>query len=254
MLRPRLIVTLLLDDGNLVKTVKFAQPKYIGDPLNAVRIFNEKMVDELVLLDITPNRSETGPDFDLISKIASECAMPFCYGGGVTETSQVEALISSGVEKVAFGESFIKNPNLISDCVLLFGGQSVVSILNVDDEKPNPLVWDCSTNRYQKLSFQEAIDLANLLSVGEIFLNVKTRDGTMSGFNIDVARQAYERTSMPIAMVGGAGHMKHFRNLYEACPLIGAAAGSFFVLQGRFRSVLLQYPNREQIESLYAGL
>jgi len=252
MLRPRIIPCLLIQNGGLVKTVQFASPKYVGDPLNAVRIFNEKEVDELIVLDIDATVQGVEPDYNRIRNLAAECRMPLCYGGGVKTVDQVERIISLGVEKVALSAAAVTNPELIAKAAEVVGSQSIVVVLDV---KKN--VWrgkyeiftHNGTQKSGRFPTEFAREMA-ALGAGEIVINAIDRDGMMKGYDLDLVREVREAISLPITVLGGAGSLKDIETLIRTFGIIGAAAGSLFVFKGIYRAVLINYPNRSQKDLL----
>jgi len=252
MLRPRLIPCLLVKNGGLVKTVNFANPKYVGDPINAVRIFNEKEVDELVVLDIDATIKRDEPDYQLISHLASECRMPLCYGGGVQTVTQIEKIISLGVEKVAVSSAVIENPKLISDAAIRVGSQSLVVVIDVRKTgllRRHEVVTHNGSRRTGLNPVEFASYMAEL-GAGEIVINSVDRDGEMKGYDLDLVEQVRQKIHLPLTVLGGAGSLDDFRGLIDRFGLIGAAAGSLFVFKGKYRAVLINYPNRAEKEAL----
>lgn len=251
MLRPRLTPCLLVHNGGLVKTVRFGEPKYVGDPLNAVRIFNEKEVDELIVLDIDASVRGRQPDYELIANLASECRMPLCYGGGVTTVEQVERLIELGVEKVALGAVTAAHPDIVPRMAEAVGSQSIVAVLDVKKAAVNNYrTW---THNGTRPTGQDAVVSAQqmeALGVGEIVINSIDQDGTMTGYDLDVIARIWERTTVPITAIGGAGSLDHIRALIGKFGIIGAAAGSLFVFKGPYRAVLINYPRRAEKDAL----
>jgi len=252
MLRPRLIPCLLVQNGGLVKTVNFANHKYVGDPINAVRIFNEKEVDELVVLDIDATIKRDEPDYQLISHLASECRMPLCYGGGVQTVTQIEKIISLGVEKVAVSSALIENPKLISDAAIRVGSQSLVVVIDVRKTgllRRHEVVTHNGSRRTGFNPVEFASYMAEL-GAGEIVINSVDRDGEMKGYDLDLVEQVRQKINLPLTVLGGAGSLDDFRELFDRFGLIGAAAGSLFVFKGKYRAVLINYPNRVEKEAL----
>jgi cyclase len=247
MLRPRIIPCLLVHKGGLVKTQNFKDPKYVGDPINAVRIFNEKEADELMVLDIDATRNGVSPDFSLIAKLAAECRMPLCYGGGVTTAEQAARLVDMGVEKVAVSAAAIANPGLLTQMAASVGRQSVVAVLDV--RKRTSLFTNgfevCTHNATVALKVNPAT-LARQLQeagAGEVVINSVDRDGTMQGFDLDLATQVKSVLSVPTTFLGGAGTLEHLSDLMSKLGVVGAAAGSLFLFKGKYRAVLISYPN-----------
>lgn len=250
MLRPRIIPCLLLENGDLIKTVDFKRDKYIGDPLNAVRIFNEKGVDELTVLDINATVEGREPSYDLIASLAAECRMPFCYGGGITRVDQIERLIGLGVEKVAMSAAAIANPDLIAKGAETVGGQSIVAVIDV---VKTPKGYEAVTHRATKRTGLDPIVLAKRLQdlgAGEIVVNSVDRDGKMQGYDMDLAASIRKAVNMPITFLGGAGNLDHIAELIRAHGAVGIAAGSLFVFKGVYRAVLINYPSQDVKDTL----
>lgn len=245
MLRPRLIPCLLVHNQGLVKTVKFADPKYVGDPINAVRIFNEKVVDELMVLDIDATRLDREPDYRMIANLANECRMPLSYGGGVRDAGQIQRIIGLGVEKVAISAAAVADPGLITGAATRVGAQSIVVVLDIRKTgllRRLEIVTHNATRRtgLDPVSFIREIEARG---AGEIVLNFVDRDGTMEGYDLDLVEKLRSQTSLPVTILGGAGSLDHIAALWQAQGIIGAAAGSLFVFKGRYRAVLINYPN-----------
>lgn len=252
MLRPRIIPCLLVKNGGLVKTVKFGNPKYVGDPINAVRIFNEKEVDELIVVDIDATAQNREPDYLLIKNLASECRMPFCYGGGVKTIEQVEKIISLGVEKVAVSSAFISNEGLVKEAAKIVGSQSIVVVLDVKQNKRGDSyeVWTHNATRSTGESPLELAKRAESLGAGEIIINSIDNDGMMKGYDFSIIDKIRQLVSVPMSILGGAGSLQDIGQLIGKYGIIGAAAGSLFVFKGVYKAVLINYPNRIQKESL----
>jgi cyclase len=252
MLRPRLIPCLLVHNGGLVKTVNFGNPKYVGDPINAVRIYNEKEVDELVVLDIDATVKGAEPDYQLISHLASECRMPLCYGGGVRTVAQIEKIISLGVEKVAVSSAVVENPKLISDAATRVGSQSVVVVVDVRKTgllRRQEVVTHNGSRRTGLNPVEFARQMAEL-GAGEIVINSVDRDGEMKGYDLELIEQVRQAVHLPLTVLGGAGSLADLNELISRYGIIGAAAGSLFVFKGKYRAVLINYPNRAEKEAL----
>ena len=254
MLRPRIIPCLLVKNGGLVKTVRFCQPKYVGDPINAVRIFNEKGVDELIVADIDATAHGIEPNYKVIANLAAECRMPLCYAGGVRSAEQVERIVSLGVEKVAMSSAAIEKPELIAEAAKRVGNQSIVVVMDV---KKTGLLrrYDLFThngNRPTGCNPVEFAKKAEALGAGEILVNSIDHDGVMKGYDLNLIDQVYNSVSIPISVVGGAGSLADIENLIKRYGIIGAVAGSFFVFKGKYRAVLINYPDAEQKERMSA--
>ena len=251
MLRPRLIPSLLLHDGGLVKTRGFANPRYVGDPVNAVRIFSEKGADEILISDIDVSLQGRNPDFDLIRKLAGECRMPMTYVGGVRTVADVERIVACGVEKVGLCTTFSLRPEIVSECAAVVGTQSVAVVLDVRRSKSG---YEVFIQNGQKTIGNTPIAsalLAESLGAGEIILNSIDRDGFRQGYDIGLAKSIRSSVSVPITLLGGAGSLEDVSELYQSVSNIGAAAGSLFVFQGRFDAVLLTYPDWDRREALH---
>lgn len=257
MLRPRIIPCLLIQDSGLVKTVRFKDAKYVGDPINAVKIFNEKEADELIVIDIDATVNGAEPNYKQIANLAAECRMPLCYGGGIRTAEQAKKIIALGVEKVAISSAALENPGLISQIAEEIGSQSVVVVL---DYKPRLLsknhdVWTHNGKRNTKRNVLDVALEVEKLGAGEIVLNSIEHDGRMKGYDINLARKLRETVHVPITILGGAGSLDDMRSVVAACGVVGVAAGSFFVFKGPYRAVLISYPTTQQKDDLiYSAL
>lgn len=251
MLRPRLIPALLVHNGGLVKTVRFGDPKYVGDPLNAVRIFNEKQVDELIVLDIDNTVMRRDPDLRLIARLAEECRMPLCYGGGVRTVDQIERIIALGVEKVALASAIGLDPSVIANAARRVGSQSVVAVLDVKMVGDG---YEVFTHNGSVSMRRDPMTLAAQCSdagAGEILVNAIDRDGTQEGYDLELAARLRDSVTAPITFLGGAGSLQHVRSLVDRVGVAGAAAGSLFVFKGKRRAVLINYPRPEEKLALF---
>lgn len=252
MLRPRIIPCLLVRNGGLVKTLRFDNQKYVGDPINAVRIFNEKEVDELIVADIDATAHNREPDFNLIRHLAAECRMPLCYAGGVKTPEQVERIISLGVEKVGISNAAIETPELISDSAQRVGSQSVVVVMDVKKAGPARRyeVFTHNGTRKTGLDPVEFATRAEASGAGEILVNSIDHDGEMQGYDLHLVDQVRDAVSLPLSVLGGAGSLADIEGLIRRYGIIGAAAGSLFVFKGKYRAVLINYPNRHEKDRL----
>jgi cyclase len=243
MLRSRIIPCLLLHEGGLVKTRQFKDPKYVGDPLNAVKIFNEKEVDELMFFNIDATAKGQEPDMQLIRNIASESRMPLCYGGGVTCADKALRIVASGFEKVSVSAAALARPALIKEMSEVIGSQSVVVTIDLKKNAVFGGYTICSHNSRQKhkQSLVEYCQQAVSLGAGEIVINSIDNDGKMDGYDLDLARQVRGAVEIPITMLGGAGNTSHMQALIDTVGTVGAAAGSMFVFKGIYRAVLISY-------------
>jgi cyclase len=252
MLYPRIIPCLLVKDKGLVKTVNFKNPKYVGDPINAVRIFNEKEVDELIVLDIDATHEKREPDYKMIEHLAAECRMPLCYGGGITTCDQVLRIIQLGVEKVAISSAAIENPDLIAEAAECVGNQSVVVVLDVKKSFLGGK-YEIYTHNGSKNTGKYPADFAlqvQKLGAGEIVINSIDNDGLMKGYDLDLVEIVRKSINVPLTVLGGAGSLHDIGQLIEKYGTIGAAAGSLFVFKGVYRAVLINYPNRAEKDAL----
>lgn len=238
MLRTRVIPCLLLKDAGLVKTVNFSDPKYVGDPINAVKIFNNKEVDELIFLDIDATKEKKKPSFELIAKIASEAFMPFSYGGGLRDIEDVKKILEIGVEKAIINSYAHENPEFIKELSAKFGSQSIVVAMDVKKVDSGWEVFNGIGTGKNPVDW--AVKMQQM-GAGEIFLNSIDRDGTMSGYDLDLISQVSKAVSIPVIASGGAGKVEDFRDAVK-CGASAVSAGSMFVFVGKNRAVLINYP------------
>ena len=253
MLRSRIIPCLLVHNEGLVKTVQFKDPKYVGDPINAVKIFNEKEVDELIVLDIDATAEEREPNYKMIADLAAECRMPFCYGGGVKTAEQAVRIINLGVEKVAVSSAFVEDIELVSKLAATVGSQSVVAVVDV---KKGGLFggYEVRTHNGHKKTKLDLVDYCRKLEeagVGEIVINSIDHDGKMKGYDEKLISKVREATNVPMTVLGGAGSIDDIRALIDRHGIIGAGAGSLFVLKGVYRAVLINYPQRAEKDAIF---
>jgi imidazole glycerol-phosphate synthase subunit HisF len=252
MLRPRIIPCLLVKNKGLVKTVNFKDSKYVGDPINAVRIFNEKEVDELMVLDIDAASNGAEPDFKMIDNLAAECRMPLCYGGGIKTAEQAQRIIGLGVEKVAISSAAVDSPKLVSKIAEQVGIQSVVVVIDIK-KKLTGGSYEVWTHNGKKDTGKCPIKFAQqleMLGVGEIVVNSIDNDGMMKGYDFALIDKIRKSISVPITALGGAGSLKDIGQLISKYGIIGAAAGSLFVFKGIYKAVLINYPNRAEKDAL----
>jgi cyclase len=253
MLRPRVIPCLLVRRGGLVKTRKFKDDKYVGDPINAVRIFNEKEADELIVLDIDASVERREPDYATIAHLAEECRMPLCYGGGVTSVDQAKRIMSLGVEKVAVSSGALARPALVSEIAEQVGRQSVVVVLDV--KKTFLGGYRVFTSNGRSDTGRAPIDCAKdfaRLGAGEIVLNSIDLDGAMTGYDLALARELRSAVHVPITLLGGAGSLGDLTAAAQKLGIVGLAAGSLFVFKGPYRAVLISYLSHAQRAALQA--
>ncbi len=256
MLRPRIIPCLLIHDSGLVKTTRFKDHKYVGDPINAVKIFNEKEADELIILDIDASVQNKEPNYVAIQRLAAECRMPLCYGGGVRTVEQAKKIISLGVEKVAISSAAILEPALISSISDEIGRQSVVVVLDVKKRLLGKTydVWIHNAKNNTKRNVYDVAAEAEKLGAGEIVINSIDNDGCMKGYDVELARKLRQIVNIPITILGGAGSLDDMQKIISACGVVGVAAGSLFVFKGTYRAVLINYPGIHQKELLLDAL
>lgn len=241
MLRPRVIPCLLLNGPRLVKTKKFDAQKYIGDPVNAIRIFNEKCADEIVLLDISASKKKTRPQFELIEEIAGECFVPLCYGGGIRDLEDAKQLFSLGIEKICIQSAYLQDMNLIQKLSERYGAQSIVA--SVDIRKNifgKKSVYHAAAGNDLKISWQDLIRQLVKAGAGEIFLNSVNKDGMRSGLDIDVISEAAKMIDIPLIACGGVGSLADIQKGIQA-GASAVAVGSYFVLHGAHDAVLISY-------------
>jgi cyclase len=255
MLRPRIIPSLLLHENGLVKTVNFKDPKYVGDPINAVKIFNEKQVDELVFFDIDATVLNREPDYSLIEKLANQSRMPLCYGGGVKTVEQAQKIFSLGIEKIALSSAVIQNPSIVTQIAERVGSQSVIVVLDVKKKLFGG--YEVYTNNGKKATGINPIKFAQeleSLGAGELVINSIDQDGIMKGYDLNLIDKVVENITIPVTVLGGAGSLKDIETVIEKNGVIGVAAGSLFVFRGPYKAVLINYPNQEEKNNLFKSL
>ncbi len=259
MLYPRIIPCLLIHDKGLTKTVQFHEGKYVGDPLNAVRIYNEKEVDELMVLDIDATVKNAEPNYQLIERMAKECRMPLCYGGGIKNAEQACRIFSYGVEKIAVSSIAVECPERVTEIASAVGNQSVVVVMDVHKRKFTGK-YELYTHNGTKATGLNPVSFAEemqRLGAGELVVNSIDNDGMMRGYDIKLIESVKKNISIPLTVIGGAGSLKDIGEIIEKFGLLGAAAGSLFVFKGKYKAVLINYPNshekEELIHSCYKG-
>ncbi len=250
--RIRVIPSLLLSGDGLVKTARFQKPVYVGDPINTVKIFNEKEVDEIAILDIGASRHGSEPKFEKIAEIAGECFMPMAYGGGITSVAQIRRILLSGVEKVILNSSVFRQPELIRAAADQFGSQSIV--VSIDARKG----W---FGRYQTRSHSGTVrqkpdpTVAAVAAVqqgaGEILLNSIDRDGTYLGYDIELLSRVTSAVPVPVIASGGAGKVDDFLRAVRDGGAAAVSAGSMFVFHGVHRAVLVNFPSESVLREQF---
>jgi len=251
MLTKRVIPCLLLLDRGLVKTIRFKNPTYIGDPINAVKIFNEKEVDELIFLDITASKENRKPDLKMIAEIANEAFMPFCYGGGVDNIDTIKDLFRLGVEKVSLNTQAVLQPDLVKQAADIFGSQSVVVSIDVKKnmfgKKLVHILGGRKNTGLEPVAFAQQMEKAG---AGELMITSVDNDGAMHGYDIELLKSITGAVNIPVIAVGGAGVLDDFKKATTEGGASAAAAGSMFVYYGRQKGILINYPERKKLEAL----
>ena len=247
--RPRIIPVLLVDDRDLIKTIKFKERTYLGDPVNAVKIFNRKGIDELAVLDIGATKNCREPDFELLKDIASEAFMPLSCGGGITTVEQVHQLLAIGYEKVVITTGLIRNPNLIKKAASMFGSQSIVA--SIDAIKVKDGYQCCIVDGTEKVNITpvELAKKAEALGAGEIIINSIDNDGMMQGYDIELVKSVVNAVSVPVVAIGGAGGVQDLKAVLQDGHAHAAAGGSMFVYYGKLKAVLITAPSEEELVS-----
>jgi len=252
MFRPRIIPCLLLKNKGLVKSIKFKNYRYIGDPMNAVRIFNEHEADELIFLDILASQEKRMIRLDLVKKIGEEAFMPFAVGGGISTIEQMRDILKVGAEKIIINTSAVRNPELIKNAVSEFGSSTIVVSIDV---KRNFLkkerIWLYGGRKSTSYDPIEFAKFAAEMGAGELMINSIDRDGSMSGYDIDLIRSISDSVDIPVIACGGAGNLDDMKKGYEEGHASALAAGSLFVYHGDRRAVLINYPNKQDIKELF---
>jgi cyclase len=253
MFRPRIIPCLLLKNRGLVKTIKFNDPTYVGDPINTIKIFNEKEVDELIFLDISATVENALPQLDIVEEIASECFMPVCYGGGIRSIEAIREIFNIGIEKVAISSFAVENPLFIKEASEKFGNQSIVVCLDVRKNLFGK--YEIVTHNAKKKTGIDPVSFAvktEEMGAGELLVNSVDRDGTMSGFDIDLISKIAKSVNIPVIACGGAGKLSDIGDVVKSGGASSTAVGSMFVFQGKHRAVLISYPDSKTLESIFA--
>lgn len=251
-IQPRIIPVLLLKNNGLYKTTKFKDPKYIGDPINAIKIFNEKEVDEMVFLDIMASREGKQPNFEILKDIASECFMPLCYGGGVNNVEMIREILNIGVEKVSINSQAVRDPNLINKAANFFGSSTIV--VSIDVKKNFFGKYEVFINDGQEKTSLSPVEWAKEVEsrgAGELMINSIDKDGTMSGYDFNLIKSITSQVSIPVIAVGGAASTNDFVKIVKDSDASAAAAGSYFVFQGKHRAVLITYPSQKDLKLIF---
>ena len=250
MLRTRVIPVLLVRNNGLVKTVKFDKSKYIGDPINAMKIFNDKEVDELVILDIDASKTGKGPNYQFVRDIASECFMPLGYGGGITTLDQIQTLFAIGVEKTILNTAALNNLSIVEEASRLFGDQSIV--VSIDVKKNWLGKYQVYSHAGVKHSHSDVVTFLKSVEeagAGEIILNAVDHDGCMEGFDLRLIEMACKAVSIPVVVCGGAGTLSDLKKASDM-GASGVAAGSLFIYHGPHKAVLINYPTQGELKKI----
>ena len=250
MLQPRIIPSLLIHEKGLVKSTKFKDYKYVGDPINAVKIFNEKEVDEIIIVDIDASVNGNEPDYRLIEKLAYECRMPLCYGGGIKTAEQAQRIFALGVEKISISSIAVQKPEIITEIANVVGNQSVVVVLDVKKKLFGGYeIYTHNGTKKTGIDPVEFVQKIEKLGAGEIVINSIDNDGTMKGYDLNLLDLIRDKISLPLTVLGGAGNMNHIGEVIAKHGIIGVAAGSNFIFKGKYRAVLINYPTvKEKID------
>ena len=252
MLYPRIIPCLLIHNKGLTKTVQFHEGKYVGDPLNAVRIYNEKEVDELMVLDIDATSKGVEPNYQLIERMAKECRMPLCYGGGIKNAEQARRIFSYGVEKIAISSVAVENPDMVTEIASAVGNQSVVVVMDVHKHKFTGK-YELYTHNGTKATGLNPVNFALEMQrrgAGELVVNSIDNDGMMRGYDMKLIESVKKVITIPLTVIGGAGSLEDIGGVINKFGIVGAAAGSLFVFKGKYKAVLINYPNPKEKEDL----
>jgi imidazole glycerol-phosphate synthase subunit HisF len=249
-MRPRIIPCLLLDRGGFYKTTRFKNPVYLGDPINILKIFNEKSVDEIAILDIGATPAKRGPNFELLKDLAGECFMPLAYGGGVTSVAEMKRLFQIGFEKVVLNSVLADNPGLLTEAAAAFGNQSIVACIDVKRTLFGGYeTVAAGTRRKLGRTPPEWAKELEARGAGEIIVNSVDQDGTLSGYDLELIKLVTAAVSVPVIACGGARNAVDFGHAVKQAHASACGAGAMFVFQGRHRAVLINVPSEEEIEA-----
>lgn len=252
MLKTRVIPVLLLDQGRLVKGKRFKRHRYVGDPINAVKIFNDKGVDELVFLDIAARKTGKGPDFALLADIAEEAFMPFAYGGGINSIQHIERLFRLGIEKVILNTSAYENPKLVEQAVAMAGSSSIVAAMDVTQSRFG--AYQVRVNNARTKTGVEPVAYAKQLAdlgVGELLVTAVKHEGCACGYDLALLHQVSQAVDIPVIAAGGAGSLQDMADVVRHSQVSAVAAGQLFVFHGKHQAVLINYPNYDELVGLF---
>jgi cyclase len=251
---PRIMPLLLYQNGGLVKTVNFKNPTYIGDPINAVRIYNEMEADELILFDIEASSKKKPVHLDLIKEIANEAFMPVCYGGGIKDLETISQIIQIGIEKICLSSAALQNEELVRAAAEKFGSQSVVVCLDIKKNKDGIYsIYTLNGTQKHPRSIEDTITSLSNAGAGEIVINNIDREGTCTGFDIELLRKVRGLTDVQVVATGGAGNLYHAKEAIVKGKADAVAAGSMFVYFGRLKGILINYPTRNKLKEVFTN-
>ena len=251
MLKPRVIPVLLLRNQGLVKTIKFEKHVYVGDPINAIKIFNEKEVDELIFLDIDASKNGLEPNFSMILQIATECFMPVCYGGGIKDIETIRKILKLGIEKIAINSSALKSFDFVRKAVDTFGSSTIV--VSIDIKKSllgKHQIFDHEKKKILNIDLLEYINKIEQCGVGELLINSVDKDGTMTGYDTSLIEKITKNVKIPVIACGGASSFSDFKTVISYAKASAVGAGSIFVFHGKHKAVLITYPSTEELKML----
>jgi cyclase len=251
MLRHRIIPTLLLHDKGLYKTVKYSikKGKYVGDPINAIKIFNDKGVDELIFLDIDASKEKRGPDFRMLQNIATECFMPVGYGGGITTMEQIKQIFQIGIEKVILNSVLLEDLSLLKNASKAFGAQSIVASVDIKKNLFGKYkVYNSAKQKNSDLDIKKYLESLEENGAGEIYISSVDKDGTFEGYDIELMKDITKDIKVPVIINGGAKEISDFSRAIKECGVSAVSAGSMFVFNGPHKAVLITYPEYEKLE------
>jgi cyclase len=252
MKRARVIPVLLLQNNGLYKTIKFSKGKYIGDPINAIKIFNDKQCDELILLDVFASRDNSGINYKLIEELASECFMPLAYGGGINKLEHIEKLLKIGVEKIILNSVLFSDVSFLESAIKYYGSSTIVASVDIKKNLFGKFtIYSHSKKSIPKTPLFDFLKSIEVAGAGELMINAVDLDGMMTGYDTNLANLVSEHLSIPTIVCGGCGNFEDIKNLFLTTHISAAAAGSFFIFHGPHKAVLINYPSPKQISEIY---
>lgn len=249
---PRVIPILLLSNQGFYKTTCYKKPVYIGDPLNTLKIFNEKETDEIIIIDISATKNSRSPNFDLLQEIVSECFMPICYGGGVQTIEDIKKLFQLGIEKVSLNAALLRKKELVTEATSIYGSQSIVGVVDINKSFFGRFyAYNYLKNSRLKMELFEYIKYVESLGVGELLVNFVYKENTQTGYELELLQEITKLVSIPVIANGGVGRFDHLKEGIVQGGASAAGAGSFFVFNGPHKAVLITYPKYEKIRGIY---